>query len=185
MKIVILSGSPHRNGTTSKLVDSFIAGAKEAGHEIVRFDTAFMNVRPCTACGKCQEENGRCVFQDDMTKIGPALAESDCVVLATPIYYYGICSQLKTVIDRFFALEPVIRRNQKSVFITAMADKEPDKVLPADDSYKAIVSWLGWNDCGIVNAFGCSTEKDLEGTDYESKAYELGKKFDEVNYINL
>ena len=176
MKIVVLSGSPHKHGTTSKLVDSFIAGASSAGHEIVRFDTAFMKVHPCIACERCHSaEGGKCAFQDDMVKIGGALAESDCVALATPIYYYGICTQLKTVIDRFYGIEESIRRQQKTVFITAMADDNPETVKPANDSYRAAVSWLGWEDAGIVNAFSCTTAADLEGTDYEAKAFELGK----------
>ena len=175
MKIVILSGSPHKHGTTSKLVDSFFKGAEEAGHEIVRFDTAFLKVHPCIACETCHGEKGACVFQDDMVGIGDALSESDCVVLATPIYYYGICSQLKTVIDRFYAIEPKIRRNQKAAFITAMADDVRESVNAANNSYRAAIGWLGWKDCGILNAFECSTPDDLEGTDYEQKAYELGK----------
>ena len=175
MKIVVLSVSPHKHGTTAKLVNSFVAGAKDAGHEITRFDTAFLDVHPCIACDTCHAENGKCVFQDDMVRIGQALAESDCVVMATPIYYYGINTQLKAVIDRFYAIEEPIRRGQKAAFITAMADDESDSILPANDSYRAIVKWLGWRDCGIVNAFACSTADDLDGTDYEAKAYDLGK----------
>lgn len=175
MKIVILSGSPHKHGTTSKLVNSFIKGASEAGHETVRFDVAFLKVHPCIACETCHGEKGTCAFQDDMGKIGKALSESDCVVLATPIYYYGICSQLKAVIDRFYAIEPVIRRSQKAAFITAMADDVRDSVNAANASYRAAIGWLGWNDAGIVNAFECSVPEDLNGTDYEQKAYELGK----------
>ncbi len=175
MKIVILSGSPHKNGTTSKLVDSFIAGAREAGHEITRFDTAFTNVHACTGCDACQTEGGKCVFQDDMTAIGQALAQSGAIVFATPIYYYGINAQLKTVIDRFYAIEPLIRKGQKTVFITAMADDTPDSAVPANDHYKAFVKWLKWNDCGILNAVACPAAGDLEGTDYEKKAFELGK----------
>jgi multimeric flavodoxin WrbA len=176
MKIVILSGSPHKHGTTSKLVDSFAAGANEAGHETVRFDVAFLDVHPCVACDTCQSsDDTKCVFQDDMVQIGRALAEAECVILATPIYYYGICAQLKTVIDRFYAIEPSIREKQKTAFITAMADDNPETVKAANDSYKAAINWLEWNDCGIVNAFGCTTAKDLEGTEYEAKAYELGK----------
>ena len=84
MKIVVLSGSPHKHGTTSKLVDSFISGAEEAGHEVARFDTAFMNVHPCIACDKCQEENGKCVFQDEMIKIGAALTSTRTAARWTP-----------------------------------------------------------------------------------------------------
>ena len=175
MKIVVLSGSPHKHGTTAKLADSFIAGAKEAGHEIVRFDTAFMKVHPCIACETCHSDKAKCAFQDDMVQIGQALAESDCVALVTPIYYYGICAQLKTVIDRFYAIEPAIRRNQKTVFITAMADDNTESVNAANASYRAAINWLEWKDCGIVNAFACTTVDDLKGKDYEAKAYELGK----------
>ena len=175
MKIVILSGSPHLHGTTSRLVDSFIWGAKEAGHEIVRFDTAYLKVHPCIACESCHSGKSVCTFGDDMIRIGEELAKSDCVVLATPIYYYGICAQLKAVIDRFYAIEPVIRRPQKTAFITAMADDVRDSVNAANASYLVATGWLGWKNCGIVNALECSTPEDLKGTDYEQKAYELGK----------
>lgn len=176
MKIVILSGSPHKNGTTAKLVDSFIAGANESGHETVRFDTAFLNVHPCIACEKCHSsDDAVCAFQDDMVKIGKELAEADCIAFVTPIYYYGICTQLKAVIDRFYAIEPYIRKNQKTVFITAMADDRSETINSANASYKAAIEWLEWKDCGIVNAFACSTADDLKGTDYEERAYMLGK----------
>lgn len=176
MKIVILSGSPHKNGTTAKLVDSFIAGTKEKGHEVERFDVAFMKVHPCIACEKCHSsEDAKCVFQDDMVSIGKALAETDVIVFVTPIYYYGMCAQLKTVIDRFYAIEPSIRKNQKTVFITAMADDNQETIEAANASYKAAIHWLEWENAGIVNAFACTTADDLAGTEYEKKAFELGK----------
>lgn len=176
MNIVVLSASPHKNGTTAVLVDSFIKGAKEAGHEIIRFNAAFMNIHPCIGCEKCHANGGKCVFQDDMLKIGEALKKSDCVVLVTPIYYYEICSQLKIVIDRFYAIESEIRRNQKSVFITAMADDKTETVAIANALYTAISDWMGWTSRGIVNAFSCFTANDLDGKDYVEKVYELGKR---------
>ncbi len=177
MKIVVLSGSPHRHGTTSRLADAFIKGARSAGHEVTRFDTAFMEVHPCCACDTCQSGDKPCVYPDDMGRIAAALAESEGVVLVTPIYYYGICAQLKVVIDRFYAIEPVIRRNQKTAFLTAMSDDQPATVSAANASYRAAVAWLGWKDGGIVNAFGCTTAGDLEGTEYEARAFELGRTF--------
>lgn len=93
MKIAVLSGSPHANGTTARLADSFILGAQESGCEVVRFNTAFLNVHPCVACEKCHSgENATCAFQDDMTSIGNALSEADVIAFVTPIYYYGICA---------------------------------------------------------------------------------------------
>lgn len=175
MKIVVLSGSPHKAGTTARLADSFIRGAQGAGHEVIRFDTAFLNVRPCIACEKCHtSEDGVCAFKDDMVQIGSALAQADCIALVSPIYYYGVCAQLKTVIDRFYAIEPAIRRHQKTVWLTAMADDRPQTVEAANAWYKAAIGWLEWQDCGILNALDCTTADDLKKTDYEDRAYRLG-----------
>lgn len=175
MRIAVLSGSPHKRGTTSRLVDSFVKGAMESDHVVTRFDVAFCDVHPCIACDHCQSDDRACVYRDDMLQIGSELAQADCIVFVTPIYYYGICAQLKTVIDRFYAMEKQIRRNQKTFFITAMADDNQDTIKAANDSYMAFVRWLDWNDCGILNAFVCTTPEDLNGTDYEARAYELGK----------
>lgn len=175
MKVVVLSGSPHKNGTTAKLLESFIKGAEAAGNDVVRFDTAFMDVHPCIACDKCRtSQKAACVYEDDMVKIGNELATADYIAFVTPIYYYGLCTQLKTVIDRFYAIDRKIRNGQKTVFISAMADDRPETVLPANDSYRAIVNWMEWTDAGIVNALNCSNASDLEGTNYEEEAYKLG-----------
>ena len=175
MNIVLLSGSPHRHGTTARLADSFIAGAHEAGHSVKRFDVAFMDIHPCMGCNVCKTEKAKCVFPDDMIDVGEALVDSDCVVFVTPIYYNGFTAQMKTVIDRFFAVEPFIRKNQRTALITAMADEGTKGVEPANASYRAIVSWLDWKDCGILNATGCFMADDLDKTDFEAKAFELGR----------
>ncbi len=176
MKIAILSGSPHKNGTTSRLIERFSDGAKASGHSVRRFDVAFMNIHPCTACDAChRDEHTGCVFQDDITKIAAGLADADCVVFATPIYYFGMNGQLKTVIDRFYGIEPTIRKGQKSMLITAMSDNSEATIAPTNETYKSIVKWLEWNNVGILNAYGCETPNDLKGTDYEANAYELGR----------
>lgn len=177
MKIVVLSGSPHKNGTTAHLVDSFIRGAESAGHTVIRFDTAFLKVHPCIACEKCHSTEGAvCAFQDDMVQIGQALSAADCIALVSPIYYYGVCAQLKAVIDRFYAIEPAIRHHQKALWITAMADDRPGTIEAANAWYKAAMNWLEWQDCGILNAFNCTTADDLAATDYEARAYQLGAR---------
>ncbi len=176
MKIAILSGSPHKSGTTSRLIDRFSDGAKAAGHSIERFDIAFMDIHPCTACDAChRDDNSVCVFQDDMTGIAKGLAEADCVVFATPIYYFGMNGQLKTVIDRFYAIEQMIRKGQKAMLITAMSDNSEATIAPTNETYRSIVKWLEWDNVGILNAYGCETPNDLKGTDYEANAYELGR----------
>lgn len=100
MKITMITGSPHKKGTTALLAESFSKGAKEAGHEVFRFDAAYKKIHPCIACDKCRDSNdGGCVFKDDMAELNPRLLEADMVVLVSPIYYYDITAQIKAVID--------------------------------------------------------------------------------------
>ena len=72
MKILILTGSPRSKGTTSLLADEFAKGAKEAGHEVVRFDTGILNIRPCIGCHHCQN-NGQWIHLNFTTKLFAAI----------------------------------------------------------------------------------------------------------------
>ena len=92
MKILVITGSAHKQGTTAYLAEKFVQGATEAGHEIYRFDAAFKNVHPCIACDKCHR-TGVCTFQDDMNELNPRLIEADAVVFVSPIYYSNITAQ--------------------------------------------------------------------------------------------
>ena len=130
MKIVVLTGSPRRNGNSAYLADRFIEGAKEKGHEIYRFDCAFKQVEPCRACNRCGMD-GPCIFNDDFSELRPHLIEADMVVFATPMYYFGISAQMKRVIDRFYAINGKIKGHyKKAAYLmtyanTAKSDAEP------------------------------------------------------------
>ena len=71
MKIVVITGSHHKNGTSAHLAAAFIRGAEETGHEVCRFDAAFRQVHPCIACETCHNTNRGCVFADDMKTLYP------------------------------------------------------------------------------------------------------------------
>jgi multimeric flavodoxin WrbA len=101
MKILVFTGSPHKQGTTALLADEFIRGAQENGNEISRFDAALEDIHPCIGCLKCEYGKNPCVFDDAIKKLEPLLLESDIIVFVTPIYYYGFSAQIKTAIDRF------------------------------------------------------------------------------------
>ena len=98
MKVLIITGSAHKNGTTAYLTEQFIKGAEETGHEIYRFDAAFKDIHPCIACEKCHDGTLGCVFKDDMQELNPHLIEADTIVLVSPIYYYGFSAQLKAAL---------------------------------------------------------------------------------------
>ena len=105
-KIVILNGSPRKNGNTSVLVKAFAEGAESAGHTVTEFFLDSMEIYGCKGCfGGHSSKECPCVQQDDMDLIYPAVKECDVVVLATPLYYWNMSGQIRTAIDRLFALE--------------------------------------------------------------------------------
>ena len=102
MKIVVVTGSPHKAGTSALLADKFIEGAQSKGHEVFRFNAAFEDIHPCRGCDACGM-NGPCVQKDAIEeKLIQKLVDCDMIVLVTPLYYFGFSAQLKTVIDRFY-----------------------------------------------------------------------------------
>lgn len=174
MKILVITGSPRKNGNSNTLVDNFIKGAQEAGHSVVRFDSAFKNVHPCVACNKCGM-NGQCVFKDDFEFIRNNIVDADAVVFATPMYYFGISAQIKAVIDRFYAINGQIHVPKKAVLIMTYADTSAKEAQPIISHYETLLNYLGWSDAGKVIASGVWTEGDVNHTRYPKQAYELGK----------
>jgi len=107
MKILILSGSPKKNGNTAQLVKWFCEGAsaKDAQFEVV--NTAFLKYKAtgCTSCRQCQKiDKYECVIDDEAKPVLAKMAFVDVIVMATPLYFYAASAQLKLVMDRMFSL---------------------------------------------------------------------------------
>ncbi len=173
MKILVLTGSPRKNGNSNTLADYFIKGAEEKGHTVVRFDAAFKDVHPCIACNKCGM-NGACIFKDDFEFVRQHIVDADAVVFATPMYYFGISAQLKAVIDRFYAINGQIHRQKKSVLLMTYADTGMAKAEPIIKHYEVLLNYLGWQNAGMVIASGVWPVGAVNRTEYPRKAYELG-----------
>lgn len=176
MKIVVLQGSPNRNGSTSILVQAFQKGAEEAGHTVEVIEVAYAGVHPCTGCVACGYE-GPCVQKDGMERIRKELLSADMIVFATPLYYYGMTAQLKTVIDRFCAFNFSLNsRHLKSAFLTVAwnADDWTFEALTAH--YKTLVRYLNFQDQGMILGYGCGTPSMTSGSQYPEEAYQLGRK---------
>lgn len=175
MKALILTGSPHAYGTTAFLADEFCIGAKSSGHEIVRFDTAKLDIHPCTGCFYCRKNDGRCIFDDDMKEIYPHLLTADAVVLVTPLYYFNMSAQLKCAVDRFFAVNPLLRTMPKKLFLIAACHDEDDWAMDTlKANFHALCHYLGWEEGGMVLAFGADTREDVEDSEYQSLSGKLG-----------
>ena len=103
-KIVVITGSPRKNGNSFAMTDAFIRAAEGKGHTVTRFDAAAKNVGGCRACETCYSTGKACTFDDDFNTIAPAIVEADAIVFTMPVYWYSIPAQIKGVIDRIFSL---------------------------------------------------------------------------------
>lgn len=175
MKILVLTGSPRKNGNSATLAEHFIKGAKEAGHTVERFDAAFKKVHPCIACNSCGMD-GTCVFKDDFEFVRKHIIDADCVVFATPMYYFGISSQLKAVIDRFYAINGQIHVPKKAVLLMTYANTAASEAVPIKSHYEVLLKYLGWTDAGQVIASGVWPVGAVNRTEYCERAYQLGKR---------
>lgn len=171
MKVVVITGSAHRQGTTAALAKKFVQGAADAGHEIFRFDAAFHSVHPCIGCDKCRE--GDCVFDDDMKALEPHLLGADAVVFVSPVYYFAMNAQIKAVIDRFYAINDALMGNKQAVLLTAMADDDSAAASGANASFIETLRYLGWKNAGMLNVKGAQAAADLTEGDLAA-AYALG-----------
>lgn len=103
-KIVVITGSPRKNGNSFAMTDAFIKAAEEKGHTVTRFDAAFKKVGGCHACETCYSTGKACSFDDDFNTVAPAILEADALVFTMPVYWYSIPAQIKGVIDKIFSL---------------------------------------------------------------------------------
>lgn len=176
MKIVILEGSPNKKGSSNLLASEFIRGAQEVGHSVKVVDAAKAVIHPCIGCLQCGYE-GPCVQKDDVNQIRSIILEADMLAFVTPLYYYGMSAQLKTLIDRFCAFNSSIQKKRmKSALITVAwnADNWTFDALTAH--YKTLVRYLNLTDMGMVLGAGCGTPNMTHQSKFPNLAYELGRK---------
>jgi multimeric flavodoxin WrbA len=175
MKITVLMGSPNRNGSTALLADSFVKGAEESGHTCNVIDVCHCDIHPCIGCVRCGYE-GPCVQKDDTEMIRKELLSSDMVVFATPLYYYGMSAQLKTVVDRFCAYNSSLNsRHLKSALLTVAWNADDWTFDALKAHYQTLVRYIHFEDQGMILGYGCGTVSMTKRSGYPEKAYQLGK----------
>ena len=175
MKIVVINSSPHSESqsTSRYLAQKFIEGAKSAGHEIFTFDAANEETHPCQGCNHCGMD-GDCIFKDAIeTKLMPKMLEADLLVLVTPLYYFGMSAQLKTIVDRFYSRTTKLN-GKKSIFM-ATAWNTADWTMEAlQNHYETLVRYMNWKDVGQVWAVGCGYRSAVEDSEFADAAYKIG-----------
>lgn len=102
-KVLILSGSPRKDGNSDLLCSEFMRGAQESGNEVQKIFVRSKKIVPCNACYYCRDHGGKCALNDDMSEILDAMQAADVIVMASPVYFYSIDAQMKIIIDRSLA----------------------------------------------------------------------------------
>ncbi|MBY0758048.1 flavodoxin family protein [Sellimonas caecigallum] len=177
-KIVILNGSPRKKGNTSALIKAFTEGAESAGNAVKEFFLDSMNIHGCKGCfGGHSNQECPCVQKDDMSKIYPSVRDCDVIVLASPLYYWNMSGQLRTTVDRLFALEEgdgnLLRgHNRSSALLMAAEGNDFRDVLLY---YDHLMEHLKWKNLGHVLAGGNGDIGDIDGKPELQQAFELGR----------
>ena len=158
MKILILNGSPTRDGNTVALVNAFKEGAESKGHEVTVAHVAHKKVNGCLSCNYCHNQgNGKCVQNDDMQEIYPLLQEADMITFASPIYYFTMSAQLEAVIqpglDKAVSSLEAINHPEKAKYSALLLSSySPNVYNGAIGQYKSMIAYMGMADKGIVTA---------------------------------
>lgn len=176
-KIMILNGSPRKNGNTAALLDQFTQGAKEAGHTVTRFDLQELSAKPCIGCLQGGKGNNKpCSQKDDMDKIYPVYEEADLIVLASPLYYWSFSAQLKAAIDRLFAVTEATGKmpEKDCMMVIAAEGNSPSNYAPMVTYYETLMQHLGWNDKGQLFAGKVYAVGDIDGKPELEEARKLG-----------
>ena len=175
-RIVVLTGSVRRGGNTEMLAGAFADGARERHHEVELVSPADYRINPCTGCNCCYTSAGnRCVQEDDMAMIYDKLRQADTLVIASPVYFYGISAQLKTIIDRLHTPMRSSFRIRRLGLILAGAATLPDLFDPIVMQYRMILKFFSLEDIGMVLVSGVKDKGDVLNGEGIRQAYEMGK----------
>lgn len=173
-KVLILSGSPRKNGNSDILCDEFARGAAEAGHQVEKIRIAEKNIGYCRACYACRG-SGVCVIKDDMAEVMQKMIDADVLVLASPVYFYSIDAQLKAVIDRTVCRWTEVEDKEFYYIVTA-ADGENES------AETTVACFRGYADCvegakekGVIYGMGVYEKGEIKNTAAIHEAYEMGK----------
>ena len=174
-KVIVISTSLRPGSNSDLLADQFAKGAIAAGNEVEKISLVGKSIQFCKGCLACQKL-GRCVINDDVNDIMARVLKADVLVWATPIYYYEMSGQMKTLIDRMNAMYPLDYQFRDVYLLTTAAEDEEH--VPQ----RAVAGLTGWIDCypksrlaGSLFCGGVNVAREIEGNPKRQEAFEMGK----------
>jgi multimeric flavodoxin WrbA len=175
-KVLVLSASPRKGGNSDLLCDQFMQGAKEAENQVEKIFLRDKKINHCVACGACQGNGGKCVQKDDMSEVLDKMMAADVIVMATPVYFYTMNGQMKTLIDRTYSRYKKIS-NKEMYFIVTAADSRQQAMERTVEGFRGFTSCLpGAREKGIIYGTGAWKAGDIKGSQAMTQAYEMGRK---------
>ena len=181
-KIVILMGSPRKEGNSATLAKQVAAGAEAAGAEVESFYLHGMDIQPCTGCDACHEETDKdCVIDDDMQTLYPKLRRTDAVVIASPIYWFTVSAQTKLFMDRCYALggpQGYALAGKRIGIVLTYGDSDPfsSGAVNALRTFQDAFNYIGAEIVGMIYGSAWEAGEIKNNQDLMEKAYELGKQ---------
>lgn len=173
-KIIVLVGSMRKGGNTDLLAQAFAEGAGKK-NEVEIVSVADYKVNPCIGCNSCFErEENSCFQKDDMQIIYNKLAEADVVVVASPVYFYGISAQLKAIIDRLHTPMRNRFKIKKLALLLVGAATLPELFDSIKIQYQLVLNFFKLEDAGMVLVSGVKEKGEIKNREALKEAYELG-----------
>lgn len=174
-RVLVISSSLRKGSNSDVLAEEFMKGARDAGHTVQKISLAGKTVGFCQGCLACQKTQ-RCVIQDDASAIAQQMLTADVLVFATPIYYYEMSGQLKTMLDRANPLFPSNYAFRDVYLLTTAAEEDPHA---ADGAARGVEGWISCFTkarlAGTVFGGGADAAGSIAGSAALQEAYALGK----------
>jgi multimeric flavodoxin WrbA len=184
IKVVVVKGSPRKDGNSAILADQVVAGAESVAAKVDVFYLHGMDIQPCDACEACQATaEDECIVDDDMQKIYPKLRDADALVIASPVYWFSVSAQTKLFIDRCYALggDSPWRHaleGKKIGIVLTYGDSDPfnSGAVNAIRTFQDAYSYIGAEIVGMVYGSASNVGEIRTNRKVMSDAIELGKK---------
>ncbi len=175
-KVLIISTSPRKGGNSETLADEFAKGAIDAGNEVEKIVLYDKTINFCRGCLVCQD-SGRCVIHDDADAIAQKMLSAEVIVFATPVYYYDMCGQMKTMLDRSNPLFPSDYAFRDIYLLATAADASKSAV---DGTIQGLSGWISCFEKaslkGVVRGTGAESYGQINDmNDILNEAYKMGK----------
>ncbi len=173
-QVVVISSSPRKGGNSDSLCDEFIKGAESAGHSVEKISLRSQKINYCTGCGVCYNTKV-CPQKDDMPEILDKMITADVIVLASPIYFYTMCGQMKTLIDRCCSRYTEMS-NKEFYYILTAADPVPEAIDRAINEFQGFLECLeNPQEKGTICGVGIWNKGEVNGKPYMQEAFNMGK----------